>query len=510
MKYAITVACLILMGFLAYQFEWTGEEKETILSLESALFTVRRDTLKITVMEEGFLKAKNSEKLSPKFRREGTISTLIEEGTEVKEGDVLVEFEKTDIQNQIDEAENRLLENETQLEADKANLEIQKRDNEANKEKAQLALDKAKMEQEKYEKGERPNELRKLKVAKDKAESTYKREEERFKEVPELVKEGYLTKYDEEDQRIKVEEARINSINAKKDLELFETYTDKMKITELKTAVNDATRELKNAHEKAEIQRKEKEARVTRQQRQVTSTKNKLDKLKEEMGYMTMKAPQNGIVHYGDPDHGWWRMEEIKVGGRIWPGMTIITLPDLSLMQVVVQVHEADIDLVQEGQDVLITVETVKERTFAGKVTEIASVAETNRGDKSNKTFEVTIDMDQVEDVKFRSGISAKAEILVEEVPDVKQVPIHAIITEGGEHFCYVSENGGMEKRVVRIGKNNAHYVEVLEGLEEGEQVLLYDPRDAGQFSEKDEKKSEEGTPENGATPAESMKGILE
>jgi HlyD family secretion protein len=133
-----------------------------------------------------------------------------------------------------------------------------------------------------------------------------------------------------------------------------------------------------------------------------------------------------------------------------------------------------------------VTVETHKGEVFHGKVTEIATVATSQSWtDESNKTFKVEITMDK-SDVELRAGVTSKVEIQVEEIDDVLQVPIHAVFPEEGQHFCFVFADGGVERRVVEVGKNNAHHVEVTSGLEEGERVLLYDPRLDGDVETKE------------------------
>jgi hypothetical protein len=82
--------------------------------------------------------------------------------------------------------------------------------------------------------------------------------------------------------------------------------------------------------------------------------------------------------------------------------------------------------------------------------------------------------------------VTSKVEIQVEEIDDVLQVPIHAVFPEESQHFCFVFADGGVERRVVEVGKNNAHHVEVTSGLEEGERVLLYDPRLDGEVETKE------------------------
>jgi hypothetical protein len=198
---------------------------------------------------------------------------------------------------------------------------------------------------------------------------------------------------------------------------------------------------------------------------------------------MTMRAPQPGIVHYGDPGQPWMH-DRIKVGNIQHQGNTVITLPDLSVMQVLLQVHEADIDMVKPDMPVVVTIETHKGRSFAAKVTDIAMVASSQSWeDQTNKTFRVEVTM-ELTDVELRAGVTARAEIQVEELADVLQVPIHVVQAEGKQNFCHVFAGGEVSQRNVVVGKNNAHHVEIVSGLEVGEQVLLYDPRETQSVGE--------------------------
>ncbi len=476
MKALILLAVLSSLGLVGWKV--IGPDQVDAQSVpQSSLFSVKRDALKITVTENGYLKAKNSLKLQPEFERQGTIAWLIEEGEEVEEGTVLVEFDKTELEDQINELKTSLIQYEMEHEAGEAELGIQERDNETVVEKAELALELANLKLERYEKGDAPNELRKKTLAKEKADSEFTRAKERFEQVPDLAAEGFLTKIQVEEERIRLREAEINQENVTKELELFLEYTRRMETTQRETEAKDAERELENAHIKAAIKFKQKKAAVTQQQRRVDSTASRIEQLNGEMEHMTMKAPQQGLVHYGDPGRPWMH-DQIKIGNTLRKGNTIITLPDLTVMQVLIQVHEADIDLVKLDMPVVVTVETHKGVPFPATITDIATVASSNSWeDSTNKTFRVEITMEPI-DVEMRAGVTARAEIQVDELVDVLQVPIHAVRPEGEEHFCFVYIDGEVSKRTVKVGKNNAHRVEILEGLQQGEQVLLYDPRE--------------------------------
>ena len=454
-----------------------GPSSSVALAAESTA-AVRRADLPITIAESGYLKAKNSLKLQPQYQGEAMITWLVKEGKQVERDEVLVEFDKTQLQTQHDDRSNLLRQYRTELAAATAEQEIQRRDSGAAIEKAQFELQVAQMKLELYEKGEAPNELRKKRLAAEKAHSEFGRAKERFDKVPELRQEGFLTKIQEEEERIALREKEIEVENADKDLELYETYTAPMTLTERKNAVKDAERGLENARAHEEINLKEKEGRIAENEGKVKSMEAQIVQLEKDLGFMTIKAPQAGLVHYGDPGEQWMH-DQVKIGNRFSQGNTIITLPDLREMQVMIQVHEADIDSVKLQQDVVVTLESIKARSFPAKVTKIGAVANSNWGNAENKTFEIEITMQPI-DVELRAGTTARAEIQVETVPGALQVPIQSVFGEGAEHLAFVANEHGCEKRTVKIGKNNNHFVNVLEGLKEGEHVALYDPRSSG------------------------------
>jgi HlyD family secretion protein len=476
LKSFLAIVAVVVLAALGWRY--SGVEVgpgPAEVSAEAALHTVKRGDLEITVTENGYLKAKNNVEIKPQFRRSSTITWLIEEGSEVVEGDKLAEFEKTDIENEIEEEEGDLSQYQIELEAAEAELEIQKRDGAAQVETAEFALKMVKLKREKYTKGEGPNEERKLRLAEEKAESQFTRDKEQFERIPELAAQGFYTQLEVEKRRIALREAEINMENARNDLRIWETYTNPMELEQLDVDLRNAERDLANAREKAQINVKEKEARAQRIRGRVLSTEQQLEDLSEELSNLTIRAPSPGIVHYGDPARPWYR-DQIAVGNTFHRSNTMFTLPDLREMQVLVQVHEADIDLVEMGQEVVVTVESVRGRAFPGKVTHIAAVASSDWMDA--KTFRVEITMEPIDDVELRAGITATSEIQIETIEDVLQVPIHAVVSENGKHYCFVPDETGFERREVEIGKSNSHYVVITSGIEDGEQVLLYDPRE--------------------------------
>jgi multidrug efflux pump subunit AcrA (membrane-fusion protein) len=60
-------------------------------------------------------------------------------------------------------------------------------------------------------------------------------------------------------------------------------------------------------------------------------------------------------------------------------------------------------------------------------------------------------------------------------VPDCLQVPVLAVFSEGGDHFCLVVDGGKTSRRKVKLGATNGTLVEIQEGLRAGESVALHD-----------------------------------
>ncbi|HPO31339.1 MAG TPA: hypothetical protein PKX28_08855 [Candidatus Hydrogenedentes bacterium] len=76
----------------------------------------------------------------------------------------------------------------------------------------------------------------------------------------------------------------------------------------------------------------------------------------------------------------------------------------------------------------------------------------------------------------LRPGMTASAEIITRRLEDVTQVPLQAVYLEDGQTVCYVKQLTGYAKRPVKTGAFSSALVEILEGLQPGEQVLLEAP----------------------------------
>ena len=148
----------------------------------------------------------------------------------------------------------------------------------------------------------------------------------------------------------------------------------------------------------------------------------------------------------------------------------IVTLaPDVS-MSVTISVDESDILSLEPGQTASVTVSSISSDSFAGTVTEINKTATSSSG-VTKYTAVITLDKDS----KMLSGMSASVVIRIEGVDDALIVPVDAVHQTSSTSYVYTSYNeetgepGGMT--IVTTGLSNSSYIEITEGLSEGDTV---------------------------------------
>ncbi|MCI0650393.1 MAG: efflux RND transporter periplasmic adaptor subunit [Planctomycetes bacterium] len=477
MKYWIVAIVLLAGGAAAawaflYRDSSAGETRSLLASKCIAV----RGPLRITLVEAGTLKAKNAEIVTSKLQRGGLLTWLVTEGQEVKKDEVLARLDDTDIKREIEDLESQLSEARTNLKTAQNDLEIQLEDNAASLAQAQLDLDSKTSDFELFEQVSHPGKSQELQDRLTTSELDQKRIEERHERAVKLKEEGFVTEAELKSEAIELRRATMTLDQARTDLKAYNEFTSGKDRRTKEFAVTEAQHQLERAVAKAESLKAQREATLTQRERQVRQLEERLRKKKEELAQTEIKSPGNGIVIYGSPEDPWQR-NNIKIGGQAWPGMTLFTLPDLREMQVSLNIHEADINKVKVGLPTVTTCDTYPGLSITGKIEKIATLA--NSGQfwmpQKVKEFTVTVTLDQA-NLGIKPGISAKTEVMIEELADVIHVPVHAVFITEGKHYCFVDGAAEIEERRVEVGASTDIYAVVKSGIVEGERVLLYRP----------------------------------
>jgi macrolide-specific efflux system membrane fusion protein len=189
-----------------------------------------------------------------------------------------------------------------------------------------------------------------------------------------------------------------------------------------------------------------------------------LDFSKALLSYATITAPIKGTVASVNTIQG----ETVTTGLN---APTFIRIIDLDCLEVLAYVDENDIGKVRLDQDAIFTVAAHPATEFKGKVTSIYPSATI----QDNVVYYITsISVDNSER-KLMPDMTANVLIFLDQRRGVLTVPNKAVQREGQRKYVIVLEKGQPEKRYVEIGWKDTSYTEILDGLREGDMVIIGD-----------------------------------
>jgi HlyD family secretion protein len=141
-------------------------------------------------------------------------------------------------------------------------------------------------------------------------------------------------------------------------------------------------------------------------------------------------------------------------------------------MEVVTMLHESIVDRVSPGIPASISLEGAPGAEIKGRVTSISPIPVFDyRSDV--RYFEAVVKIDSMSRTGLKPGMTAQVDLFLTPRPNVLAVPIEAVAKVEGEDFCYVAHDDRLERRKIELGQSTTDLLEIADGLEEGEQVVL-------------------------------------
>ncbi len=202
-----------------------------------------------------------------------------------------------------------------------------------------------------------------------------------------------------------------------------------------------------------------------------------LDQSEELLAKTRIRSPIDGVVIQVDIKVG----ETVIAGTTNIPGSTMMVIADPSETLTEVQVDEADIAQVREGQNADIFAAAYPDTALSGTVQSIASVARQAPG-QASLSFLVKILLDEQDSMTIRPGMSVRADIYTQSSEETLAIPVQAVLydedtdedDEGKEEqtYVFVMQDGKAIRKDVEVGISNDSDQEITDGLEEGEIVI--------------------------------------
>jgi multidrug resistance efflux pump len=291
-----------------------------------------------------------------------------------------------------------------------------------------------------------------------------------------LFDKGFVTKIDLEKDEIANENNRLKVQTAVTARDLFLKYEFPKTAEETLSKYAEAVRELVRARKAAISKLAQAEAKLKSAQGQYNIQARQRKEFYEQLDKCTISAKRPGLVVYGgggDEDY-YGGEERIREGATVRERQSIITIPDMTKMSVRVKIHESYIKKVKKSQRARITVDAFPDTVLEGEVSKVGVLPDSqNRWmNPDMKVYLTTITINGTNDW-LKPGMSAKVEILANCLSNVVYVPVQSVAPSEGKQICYVANGRKPECRTVEIGEFNDEFIEIKNGLKEGERVLL-------------------------------------
>lgn len=462
-----------MVGVVAFGGALTGGPGDA--SGRGSTATVRRGDLVITVTEGGSLRAKESIDIINEVEGRSTIAEVVEEGAQVTKDQVILRLDAKELEERKAQEEATLRTIIADVEASELNLQIQKDEARSKIAEAERNVRFAQIDLDKYTQGDWPQKVREAEADIVLAEEEHRQAQQTLEGTIRLVDAGAAAPQQIETDRLTLQRKAINLEHARKKLELMKQYEHPKELARLEADLTEARRELDRVKKQMQSNIALKEASLASAKDRLAIRQAAYDKLVEQLEKSVVRAPQTGLLVYEEPPR--WRSEQaIAVGTEVRFRQRLFKLPDLSVMEVDVSIHETLIDRVQPGQKASIVVDAYPDRQLTGRVQKINVMADNQRWFNPDvKVYKTVVSIEgDVEGLK--PGMTAQVEILCEVVKDQLLVPVTGVHLVNGRTAAFVRIPGDIVVREVEVGQTNDQHTIVLSGLAEGDEVLLYPP----------------------------------
>ena len=423
----LAVASILLAGTLA------PEEDSKMLT-----HVVANGDLLVTVTEDGNLESAVNKEYKCEIEGGSTILFIVEDGKNVKKGEIVVELDSSTIDLNI-RAQRILYEKAvaTHIQA-KETFEA-----------ARVAFDE-------YEMGLFVQALEtadaNITIAKAALNSAVLNREFGKR----MFRKGYIPKLDLQAREEMVKRAELDLKVAGTARKTLVDYTKAKTLAELRAARDSA------------------KALVTAETVSLEAEEARLNLYKAQLKKSVIRAGTDGMVVYANEQSRHSNQAiQIEEGTPVRERQNILRVPDLSQMQVKVMVHESKIDQLRLGMPARIRIQGDE---YQGTVIKMANQAEQSSWFSPDvKQYATTVKINgQPEGLK--PGMTAEVSILVDHVRDSLTIPVAAVVEQRGNFVCWVKSSEspeGAERRPLVLGLSDDKFIVVKDGVADGEEVLL-------------------------------------
>jgi multidrug resistance efflux pump len=403
----------------------------------SLVATVHRGDLTATLTTSGALRPIESLTYrSPLPGRDAEIVDLAPEGLRVDEGDLLVRLDTTELERDVERVQQEL----RQLQMD-----VQVAEGERQEAEAMLRA---------VSEGEGALTVEEVRTRLQLAQKKVDRLRLEYEQLKPLMDKGFITRDELGRTSSELEEAEEELALARRRTEVAVQLTHPRE------------------KQRAIVQLAQRESQLVNVRTRVAEAEQRLHGLRELIDACTLYARRPGLVVYEEFLAASPR-RKVRVGDRVTSSQGLVTIPEVNRMLMESSVGEAEVHRVKPGQTAVVRLEAYPALRLTGRVVRVGTLASSSiNRPLEDKRFDLVIEIDPT-DAELRPEMTARADVLVGTRRSVLLMPVNAVFEQEGRLVANTLTRTGIEARVVTLGESNDHWVEIADGLDEGDRVLL-------------------------------------
>jgi HlyD family secretion protein len=272
------------------------------------------------------------------------------------------------------------------------------------------------------------------------------------------------------DERLRLAEAEARLRKASLKLE---APPDIIGVNERKQAEIDhsiAKRESEAIRSRLNAMERAASARIALLQSKLQQASAIVQQTQNSIQQMTILSPRDGTVVYITN----WRGEKKKVGDNCWKQERVLEIPDLGRMKAEGEVDEADAGRVEVGQRAILRLDAHPDDELQGTITSMGRTVQRKRNTQDPlKVLRVEVKLDKTDPAKMRPGMRFQGTIELGRQKSVVMIPREAVMIGAQGPFVFRRGLLNVETVPLKLGGENDKFVQVVEGLSDGDRVLV-------------------------------------
>ncbi|MGN0853394.1 MAG: HlyD family secretion protein [Kiritimatiellia bacterium] len=469
------LAIVLLGGLCAYFWGDRAAEEET-----TPTFAIAEGPMTIGITSSGSVQSRDKATLRSELEGNNVIIWVVDEGVNVKAGDLLLEFDSAALVDKRNEQEITAATTEGNLIIAQEKLEVTKGDCDANLLEREVDLTLAKMNLEKYEKGDYPELVRESDSAIAIADEELQRASEKLEWSQRLAKEGFLTRTELQADQLALHQKEIKLEMERSKMNVLTNYTVLQQRATHESAVRKATRALARTKWQNKSIIRQVETEIVQRTRERDRATNRLAELNFQISKSKIYAPTNGVVLYASTvqiaRRRYWT-RPLAVGETAVQRQELIYIPLDTGMIVELMVPEASLNKLEVGMSANVKIDAFPDKIFKGTLAKIGILPDGQSASLNPdlKMYKCELECD-FSDVVVRPGMSCDVELIKHSYDRALYCPMQCVTRVDGVPTVYVQEGREWKATAVEVGLDNNRMIRILKGVKKGDVIMLAPP----------------------------------